>query len=334
MVVEQIVNLQSIKKHKEYPLYIGVIYTLLSFATSYFLFNKTPRVIGISTVLFVVILAIPLVSRLFAYEEKKDISKNMTKGSMKRGLVGKNFFSKHRKHKVVIDFFLYFFIGVFITFFVLSLASPHLVFSKEQLHGVAPAVQQVAQSQYAGYPPPPSPPMKTLVLSIFKNNAGVMALSFLLSLFYGSGALFLITLNASVFASALATVVRLHAPIGLGFFGTYVFTACNVGTMFFHMLPEVGGYLLAAIAGGILAIAIRKETLFKKQFNAVLRDTLWLFVGAITLLFVSAVIEVGVSRRLFESYACTNNPFGILGIAGFIVLGLVVVEYFRTRRMR
>jgi len=313
-VLEGLFKFKKIRKHLDYPLYIGVIYTLIAFVTSYLLFNQARHLIGTSTILFVVVLAIPIVSRMFSSEEK--IEAKSKKPFLKR-------------HKVCIDFFVYFFIGVFLTFFMISLISPSLIFSEGTLTGIESTTQQIIRRGPG--PPPPGPAGTTLIQSIFINNAYVMLIAFLLSLFYGAGAIFLLVLNASIFASALSNVIRITAP-ATGFLPLVSFISCNVGIMFFHMIPEVGGYLIAAIAGGILSTAIAKEKLFSKKFNRILKSSLFLIFGALVLLWIAALVEVNVSQKLFSANACIGNTSWILIIALLIIVGTIVFEYYRSRR--
>ena len=58
MVVEELFKTKWAEKRPSYSLYLGVLLTIISFVTSYLIFNKTPSFIGISTILFTVILAL------------------------------------------------------------------------------------------------------------------------------------------------------------------------------------------------------------------------------------------------------------------------------------
>lgn len=304
MVFEQLFTPEKIARHPEYSLYLGVVYTLIAFATSYLLFINIPSFVGISTILFTIILTVPLTASLFRYEEQLELKE-------------KGFF---KKHKIVTDFFIYFFIGVFIVFFVLALALPDKIFSQSQLYGLP--VQMTGQGS------PLNVPDSLLISAIFKNNLLVMLIAFALSLFYGSGALFLIILNASIFASALAEVVRTTVPVGT-FLTKYSFVGCNLGIMFFHMLPEVAGYLLAAIAGGVLSKALIKEKFLSPNFLKVLKSAFFLLFLAIIIIYFAAVIEVKISFKLFAAQVCRFNMEPILFIALVILIGLIALEIGR-----
>ena len=303
---------KRISKHPEYPLYIGVVITLLSFITSWLLFRRVPNFISISTLMFTVVLSVPIVAGLFTYEEK-EVRKR------------ESFF---RKHRVIIDFFVYFFIGVFFTLFILALIFPGKILSESQFRGEPSQIEKTISTQYKNLPPPPSIP-QVEISGIIKNNLYVMTIAFILSLFYGAGALFLVVLNASIFASALADIVRLKIPSG--FLSSYAFMGCQFGVMFFHMLPEVAGYLFAAIAGGVMSKAVVKEKWMSKQFFKVLQDAFAMLAIGIVLIITAGIIEILISKKLFKLGVCLTNTLTLLVIFAIIIISVVIFEVYRRK---
>ena len=65
------------EKRPAYSFFLGVFFTLISFFTSLLLFKRTPNLIGISTILFTVILVIPIANNLFYKEEKLELRKKL-----------------------------------------------------------------------------------------------------------------------------------------------------------------------------------------------------------------------------------------------------------------
>lgn len=312
MVVEELFKARWIEKRPTYSIFLGLLFTLISFFTSFLLFKETPNFIGISTILFTVILVVPTVNKLFDIEERIEVKEKLS------------FF---KKHEHIIDFFIYFFIGVFIVLFVIGLTKPSFVFSEQQLYNIQAGIFEEGRK----LPLPPMGSERNEISRLFKNNMYIMVILFILSLFYGSGALFLITLNASIFASALANIVRSNLP-NLGFLSVYSFTLCNLGIMFFHMIPEVSGYLLAAIAGGVLSHAFIREKIGSKNFKIVLTDAFILLLIAITVLLLAAFIENEISKKLFTSDICVNSQFSIIFVFGLILLGIVLFEVLRKKK--
>lgn len=315
MVFEEIFKARWVERRPVYSLYLGVILTLISFFTSYLLFKRTPNFIGISTILFTVVLVGHIVNKLFDIEERIQVKEKL------------NFFLKHEH---IIDFFVYFFIGSFIVLFVISIFNPVFVFSEKQLYDIKEE-DNIKQSRQL--PPPPS--IKTNyeeIAVLFFSNLYVMIISFALSLFYGSGALFLITLNASIFASALSDVIKTNLPKAT-FFSVYSFTLCNLGIMFFHMVPEVLGYLLAAIAGGVLSHAIIREKFGSKNFKIVFIDSVILLSFAIVVLLIAAVIENNFSKSLFHNNICLEWQNFVIIIFILFILLVLAFEYIRKKKL-
>jgi hypothetical protein len=321
MVFERIITTKKLIHNASYSLFLGVLFTIIAFATSYVLFYRiaSHQFIGICTILFTVILALPTVYYLLKYETREEI-------------IGKApFFQRHR---AISDFFIYFFIGVFITLFILSLISPSLVFSEENLYGRETGINLAIAEHLEGIPPPPIPQQQNEIVMIFENNLIVMLICFALSFFYGSGALLILILNASIFASALARVILIQSGKAAGFLPSTSLIACNLGIMFFHMIPEVGSYLLAAIAGGVLSKAIVREKFSYKKFWPVLKSSIFLLIFAIIILLFAAIIEVKISKFLFMLNVCINNKVIILIITAIIVIGVILFEYWRKSKSR
>jgi len=294
---------------------LGVILTVVSFATSVIIFRDQPTFIGIATVLNTVILSCPIFSRLLEWEERVETRRKLS------------FFKEHEK---IIDFFIYYFIGVFVVFFILASFNLQWVFAEEHLFGGAPSISEVRE----GLPPPPSLPDRIQISSIFRHNLYVMVLCFALSLLYGSGALLLIILNASIFASKLVEVIKIKLPESYGFLSTFGFLGCNFGILFFHMLPEVGAYLVAAIAGGVLSKAIHKEKFLSKRFRLVIKDSVILLGIAIAILVFAAIIEIKVSKRFFNADICTNFLPLVIFATVVLILCVLIAEAVRKRRGR
>ena len=316
MVLELIFKTKdSIRKPVD-ALILGIIIPSIAFVTSSLLFSgySVSYLIGISTIFFTVVLSLPTFNNLYRYEEKIEV------------IDKKSFF--HR-HKNIIDFFIYFFIGTFIVFFILSFLFPDKVFSKDNLYGGEYQSVETLREKYNTNLPPPTL-QGNLLNRIFYNNMRVLIISFVLSFFYGSGALFLITLNASVFASEFVKAIQIKSPFFFDTMSNFYFIGCNFSILFLHMIPEVSSYLVAAIAGGVLSKAVMKENLLSKQFLNVLQNVILLIILSFALVFIAAGIESGLSVRLISKDVCINynHIFSII----FIVLVIMIV-YIESKRL-
>jgi len=328
MVVEKLFKGKWTERKVLYSLILGVIFSLLGFFTSFLLFKGTPNFIGITTVIFTVLISIPSINKLFEQEEMIE-----TKGK-------KSFW---KEHEGIIDFFQYFFLGVFLVFFIIGLINPNFILSEKHLFGAETdtgTIKKLDSTKSKLSPPPPPPTFQAIentrffsldFFRIFKNNIYVMVIAFILSLFYGSGAIFLIVLNGSIFASELVKVIT--STLTTNLVGIYAFVGCNLGIMFFHMVPEVGSYLIAAIAGGVLSKAIIKEKFMSERFKKVLKDSILLLTLSFIVLFFAALIEVKISKLLFKADVCINSKLVIITSFVLVVFIFLLYELFRKEKL-
>ncbi|MBU0472452.1 MAG: hypothetical protein KKF89_04015 [Nanoarchaeota archaeon] len=330
MVVEKIFKARWIEKRPVYSFYLGIFFTLIAFLTSILLFRSSgvSHMVGISTILFTLVLTLPGIAKLFDIEEQIEVKEN---------------WSFFKEHEEIFDFFIYYFLGVFLTFFIISLFLPGLVFSQGDLYGVSSlqgeiTVEDLPNDLMLSRPSSPDvlvsekSSFKLIdgrVTSIFLNNLYIIILCFVLSILYGAGALFLIILNASIWASRIAEVVRLKVPSIMIHSAPYI--ACNLGVMAFHMIPEVGSYVLAAISGGVLSKALTKEEFLSKNFLKVFKDAVILITISIVHMFFAAIIEVHASAKLFKMDVCQETTVLIILFSLVIITFLVIFEVYRKK---
>lgn len=126
-------------------------------------------------------------------------------------------------------------------------------------------------------------------LNILTNNVYVLIFILVFSLAFGAGAIFILAWNASVIAAAI------------GLFTNAQIHHLHTGLMRYliHGVPELSAYFIAAIAGGILSIAIIKHDFRHEKFWCVLRDSVDLIILAIIVLVIAALIEVFITPALF-----------------------------------
>ncbi len=307
MVFEQLFKARWVEKRPSTSFIFGIILTVISFVTASIIFQNTPHLIGITTIFFTVILAIPGVNKLFEHEEQIEAAEK------------KSFL---KEHESIIDFSLYFFLGIFVVFLVISLFMPEYVLSKDDFLGV----QETATVNIEGLP---LPPMENVSLSIIKNNLFVMLVLFLLSFFYSSGALFIIVLNASIFAHSFTDTIKSGLPSTI--IDAFTYTMCGLGTRFLHTIPEVLSYFLVAIAGGVLSKAVTKEKLFSDRFYKVLKDSIILLIIAIIVLIIAALIEGNLTVFLLLQNICSNKVVLVTTI--ILITGFLVFELWRKEKI-
>ena len=242
---------------------------------------------------FVTMMLTPALARLLTIEEKVERSYGIS-----------NFFRNHRK---IFELYVFLLIGVFLGFLAVGFflatstssdsKSFDQIFSYQLNYLDKSSINDVIGQQQAkqdtislikSYEPSPG-----RVIGIAFSNLIVFIVSFLLSFFYGAGAIFLIVMNASVFATFLVFVLIFVAKSASQALGV-------TGAFMLHLTPEISGFLFAAIAGGILSKAALKERIFSQGFKNVAKDALIILGIAIALIITAAIIEVYVSAPILK----------------------------------
>ncbi len=276
MVLETI-KLDWIKKRHYLCLFFGFAYTFIGYGIGTYIFDSG---VSIAMLFLATLLLVPTLVKLVDEEEKIE---------RKQGL--KHFF---RNHRDVGETYLFLFIGIFLGYVVLGFAAPGFneIFSfqvdfLEKQEGLNSEVIQ-------GFYEKPLQPTFSNVQNIIGNNLLIVLITFMLSFVYGVGAIFLIVLNSSVFAAFVVYISReIATTLGdvlkiLGYFSI-------------HLIPEITGFLFAAIAGGVLSKALMNEKFMSNEFRNVARDALAIMGIAVILIVIGAFLEVFLTTRLFYS---------------------------------
>ncbi|MCX8146873.1 MAG: stage II sporulation protein M [Candidatus Woesearchaeota archaeon] len=278
--------LESIKikwvEHRPYIAFLfGFCYTFVGYFIAEIFFKKY---VSIAMLFLSTLLVVPSLIKLLEIEEKRE---------SKYGL--KNFFIEH---KDVVEAYVFLFIGLFLGYVLLgSIISPAefgnvFKFQKEFLEGQ----EGLSTNLVKDFMEKPFEPSIGHVIALVQNNVFVCIILFILSFFYGAGAIFLIILNASVFASFIIMVAQYLAKnISSMVLMTSIFSV--------HMLPEVVGFLLAAISGGVVSKAVMREKISGKGFRNVIEDSLLLLIIGCVLIIIAAFLEVYATTYLFKNFA-------------------------------
>lgn len=282
MVLEDLFESAGLR-HRPFRAFIyGSLFTFLAFVMALFFFRDS---VSVAMVLITTLLLVPTLTLMLKTEEKIE---------SKYGL--KHFF---HNHKDIFEVYLFGFIGVFLAFVIIGAGlhdRPELydqVFSfqitflsKDQ--GVsAESVKMFVDNAYK--------PSIDRAAGIFTHDLLILIICFVLSFFYGATAVFLIILNGSVFASFVLFVVKVLAQNVMQGVQAFAF-------FLIHLLPEVSGFLVAAIAGGVVSKAVMHEKKGSVHFKNVFKDATVLLGIAILLVLVGVVLEVFVTARLFQMF--------------------------------
>jgi len=260
--------------------FAGFLYSILGLSLSYLVFRE---VAGILMVFLIVIAALPIVYTTIKNEEEIDLK---IEGEWKI----------LKEHSKVITFLLFFFMGITVA---LSLA---YVFLPQNTVDTIFNLQEKAIVNVNNYVQGNVTKLDIFV-KIFTNNLKVLFFCLLFSLLYGTGAIFILTWNASVIATAIGSLVKTElgktaSLIGLGSVSSYF----GVATFSFfrymsHGVLEIIAYFVVGLAGGIISIAVIKKDL---DNDKVVTDALDLILISLGLLVVAGVVEVYITPLLFS----------------------------------
>jgi len=282
MVLESILTPNVAEQKPLLVFILGLVYGALALFLALWIFEDQASMV---LVFLVVLATLPLMYHTLCYEEEKGVAL-----TSERSLL--------REHSKALKFFMALFIGIAVALTILYVVLPTQVTGnafRVQTQTIASLNQHVTGRI-----------TQTALLSkIFLNNVKVMIFCILFSFIYGSGAIFILTWNASVIAAAAGNFIRSHlaqyaGAVGLSKVAAYFYVAAlSILRYAIHGLPEILSYFIAGLAGGILAMAIAKHDFGTQSFEKVLLDVSDLVLLAVLVLFIAAVLEVFVTPALF-----------------------------------
>jgi len=259
-------------QHKPVTLFaLGVFFSSIAILLSILIFNNQG---GINTIILSVLAFIPLLYTSIKREEHYDATHNRERTLLKQ-------------HGKVIFFLLFIFLGNVVSFFGWSLLLPSHLSTPlfEMQHRAIITTQQHITGSSIN-------PEDTL-LPILHKNFSVMLFAFLLSIFFGFGSLYIVIWNASVVAIAMTTFVKTSmSPLGISIPLSFL-------RYLTHGLPEIIGFFIAGLAGGIMYIAFIRGDLTRAHAHTIYKDILALTIYACFFIIMAGLIEVYVTPLFF-----------------------------------
>lgn len=271
MVLERVLPATVIEKKPLYAFLLGIGYSIIGILIARLLFPADPALVAVA---FISIFLLPELRKIFALEERQERKE-------------KRFSWKHlwKDDRDVITTYMALFLGIFITYAVLTIWLP--AFSVNTLFQ-----QQLAYRGAVGYAAIDS----ALFTSIFSNNLLVLAAIFFIGLVAGDGASFLVTWNASVWGTIFGAVAREGAGfMGLGPVALLLVVLVIVTP---HMILEGLSYVMAAISGSVISKDIESEKLESKAFKEVFTYNVFLLIAAIAVLLIGVLVESWVLENV------------------------------------
>src|SRR3989344_2043021 len=283
MVLEALIGPKKAERHPFELFFLGMLYSSVAMFISMQIFDTYA---GLIAVFLTVLAALPLFYATIKYEEKKDTHLS---GGERRLL---------KEHAKALMFFMMLFFGIMVSFSFWYILLPadsaqHIFAVQSQTINRINAVSGSFTSDL-------------FVLSnIFFNNLKVLAFCILFSFFYGAGAIFILTWNASVISVAIGNVFRngfsaYATSVGWtklgGYFHIY---GLSLARYLIHGIPEVLAYFIGGLVGGIISIALIRQDFKGEAFGKILLDLSDLVLVAVGLLLIGVILEVYFTPYFF-----------------------------------
>jgi len=255
MVLERLINLTTALKNPLAMFIVGGVISVTCLVISFIVFSES---IGMFTTILITMAMTPfMVNLLYSEEEEteQDIMHN------------RNFFERHYD---IITVYSAFFLGVVFSLSIIFIILPGPIV--ENIFSDQISEINVIRGSFISM---------SMFERILLNNIGVLMISFLFSFLFGSGAIFILSWNASV----LSTAIGLAAKSAGGLYGLPL----AVMVFFPHGSLEILAYFIGAISGGLISAAVTKKR--SKRFWTLVRDSGKLMIVALALLVLAGIIE-------------------------------------------
>lgn len=276
MVLESLLNPKKIEKKPWELFFLGLVYASFAFLLSWWVFEEY---VSIVMVALTAICSVPLIHNTILIEARKD-DVSLKK---KYWLI-----KEHGKAVSAFTFLFIGFVAAFLIFFtILPTTTTQDVF-KIQIDTIlhvttSPTGQFISIIGNLG--------------GILINNLKILIFCFLLSFFFGSGAIFILTWNASVVAAAIGIFVRNNIMDQISPNVVMYSHAISMGVLKYltHGVIEIVAYFVGALAGGIISIAVIRHDFKTEKFRKAILDSIDIVMISILLVFIAALIEVFVT---------------------------------------
>jgi len=283
MVLESIVNPLKAEKKPIDLFFIGLLYSSIALFLSLWIFKEFASLV---MVFLVTLACVPLVYSTIKIEEKKDLVIDQERKLLK-------------EHGKALSFFMFLFLGITLSVAIWYTFLPnHLISS---LFNIQQQTIIDINTEITGN----AIMQLNLFSKIFFNNIKVLIFCLLFSFVYGTGAIFILSWNASVIGVAIGNFIRSNISYyttNIGFMnaGNY-FHIISLGLLKYaiHGIPEILAYFVGGLAGGIISVAVIRHDFGTKKFEHILLDSTDLIILSVVFLAIAALIEVYITPILF-----------------------------------
>ncbi|MBU0761704.1 MAG: stage II sporulation protein M [Candidatus Altiarchaeota archaeon] len=272
MVLESIVVPSRWEKHPGRMLYIGFAYASVGLLLGFFVFGSYA---SLSAIFLTTMPLVVIMYKALTDEEGKDCR-----------VCGE--ISMLKEHAHILYFFTYLFIGIVLAYSVWSAFLPEDV-SENLFSYQTEIIEAISDIGSAGA----FHSQANVVWLILSNNLVVLGFCILFSFLYGCGAIFILTMNASILGVAIGSGVK--TMYGEGLLAVVSYSSRYL----IHGIPEILSYFIGALAGGILSSAVINHHYKTPKFKKIMVDVAVLTALSVMLLVASAFVEVYATPNLF-----------------------------------
>ena len=280
MVLESLISPINAEKRPYEMFFIGFLYSSISIILSLWVFRSQSSMV---MVLLTVLACMPLIHSTIKYEASKNETREIF---------------LLREHTRALYFFIFLFLGMTASFSIWYVFLPEATITtlyRSQLNTIAEI-----NAKILGFSIRPE-----YFVPIFLNNTKVLLFCIFFSFFYGAGAIFILTWNATVISAAIGSFIRkeivlIADKLSLTGISSY-FHIFSVGILKYltHGIVEILAYFIGGLAGGIISIAVIRHSEDPRKFKKAMYDSLSLFLIALLLVIIGALIEVFITPTLF-----------------------------------
>jgi len=269
MVLEALVNPINAERKPWETYLMGLVYASVAIIVSLTLFQDFSSIVMVS---LTAMASVPLIYGAIKMEEKKDIEILEEKLLIK-------------EHGKALLSFVLLFLGFVTAFSIWYTALPEATTNtlfQIQINTIS-EINSPTTGQFIG--------LSSTIGKIFLNNIKVLLFCLLFAFFYGFGAIFILTWNASVLATVIGAFLKANA-------NNIILAPLILLRYTLHGIPEIAAYFMAGLAGGIISIALIRHDFGSEKFKHILTDSLDLIVLAVVTLLGAALVEVFISPMI------------------------------------
>ncbi len=288
MVLESLITSKEAERSPGELFWYGILYSSVAIILGLWIFRDQASLV---MVFLTVLAVIPLIFSTMKREERKTEVDHSESHLLK-------------SHGRVLWYFMALFLGMVVSFAVwyvfLPQAQVDSLFSTQ-----ISTIKSINSNFFRAIPLEGHFSNESIFVKILSNNIKVMLFCLFFSFFYGAGAIFILTWNASVIAGAAGSYIRsalasTASSFGLQSIAVY-FGAFSVGIMRYltHGSFEILAYFIGGLAGGIISVAVIRHELYARNLQRVFRDVAALMVVAMILLVAGAIVEVYITPQIF-----------------------------------